>query len=555
MEMSIKKKVGFLFLVLVVICFCTKQTENPPIPTQAKETAKKGKAVSASSPVILNVCLKRPYFSSFLPSSFFYINDSHIYELIYNTLITADYSGRLAPEVAKCWEVSSDGKEYTFFLRKNVTFHNGKVLTADDVLFSLKQLILYASQQCAELSCVEGAGDFTAKKTPDITGLEKINDFTFKVKLKKQCKYFLHFLSSKSTSIIPENFGGLSQADFQEYPIGSGPFKFQFYQDKNLKGFDFHEFIFTRNTDYFNVKSTKSNRKKKKPKMKTTAVTGNVDQINLYLPRTEIDLDTLLYFDLFVKDLTPQQKDVLTNRNVINSSHDLETILAINPKENQLMQNKEIRQLINYSINREQLVESLSPGNCIPAHLLMPVNLFGHDPYYRLDYQKSRQLDTIKAEDTVIFSLLIYPRQKTLAEYLQKELMKVNINMKIILVDTETYSQKIKKSTKHSIILTGSADYPSPYNFLLQLYRPDGLLNRLNINSPQILALIGKLPLIDIKEEVETLKHITRLSEEESFYIPLNCYANNIVMKPEIKRVLFKYPSIINFSSIEVDNE
>lgn len=554
--MSTKIKVGFLFLVLVVICFCTKQTENPPTPTRAKKT-------SASSPIILNVCLKRPYFSSFLPSSFFYINDSHIYELIYNTLITADYSGRLAPEVAKCWEVSSDGKEYTFLLRKNVTFHNGKLLTADDVLFSLKQLILNASQQYAELSCVEGAGDFAAKKTPDITGLEKIDDFKFKVKLKKQCKYFLHFLSSKSTSIIPENFGGLSQAGFQEHPIGSGPFKFQYYRDKNLKGFDFHEFTFTRNTDYFNVKSTKStkstksNRKNKKTrtKMKTTAATGNVDQINLYLPRKEPDLDTLLYFDLFVKDLTPQQKDVLTDRNVINSSHDLETILAINPKENQRIQNKEIRQLINYSINREQLVGALSSGNYIPAHLLMPVNLFGHDPYYRLDYQKSRQLDTLKAENTVTFSLLIHPRQKKLAEYIREELKKVNINMKIILVDTETYSQKIKKSTKHSIILTGSADYPSPYNFLIQLYRPDGLLNILKINSPQILALIGKLPLIDIQEEVETLKHITRLIEEESIYIPLNCYANIIVMKPEIKRVLFKYPSIINFSSIEVDNE
>ncbi|NIM78623.1 MAG: hypothetical protein GTO20_07515 [Candidatus Aminicenantes bacterium] len=553
--MNIKKKVGFLLFVLVVICFCTKQTDNdnPPTRTGAKET-------SASSPIILNVCLKRPYFSSFLPYRFFYNNDSHIYELIYNTLITADYSGRLAPEVAECWEVSSDGKEYTFWLRKNITFHNGKLLTADDVLFSLKQLVSHTYKQNAELCCIEGTGDFVARRTPDITGLEKIDDFKFKVKLKKQCKYFLHFLSSKSTSIIPENFGGLSQTDFQEHPIGSGPFKFQNYQDKTLiKGFNFRKFTFTRNTDYFNFKSAKSTGKNKKTitKMKTTTTTatGNVDQLNLYLPREELDLGTLLYFDLFVKDITPQQKDVLTNRNVINSSYDLETILAINPKENQWIQNKEIRQLINYSINREQLVASLSSGNCIPAHLLMPVNLFGHDPYYRLDYQKARQLDTLKAENAVTFSLLIPPRQKKLAEYIREELKKVNINMKIILVDAETYYQKIEKSPEHSIILTGSADYPSPYNFLINLYRPDGLLNILKISSPQVLALIDKLPLIDIKEEVEILKHITRLIEEESIYIPLNCYANIIVMKPEIKRVLFKYPSIINFSSIEVENE
>jgi peptide/nickel transport system substrate-binding protein len=552
------KKAVLLVLVPVVICFCTTQTDNGtlPAPARAKET-------SVSSPVILNVCLKRPYFSSFLPSGFFYNNDSHIYELIYNTLITADYSGRLAPEAAECWEVSNDGKEYTFWLRKNITFHNGKLLTADDVLFSLKQLVSNASQKNTELLCVEGADDFAAKRTTGITGLEKIDDFTFKVKLKRPCKYFLHFLSSKSTSIIPGNFGGLSRAGFREHPIGTGPFKFQHYRDKTLKGFDFHKFTFIRNTGYFNFKSAKSaasttangKNKKKRTKMKTTAAAGNVDRLNLYLPRKEPDLDTLLYFDLFVKDLTPGQKDFFTDRNVINSSYDLETILAINPNENQRIRSKKIRQLINYSINREQLVKSLSPGNCIPAHLLMPVNLFGHNPYYRLDYRKARQLDTLKAGSTVTFSLLIHPRQKKLAEYIRGELKKLNINMEIILVDAETYSRKIEQGINHSIIITGSADYPSAYNFLIQLYRPDGLLNILKINSPQILALIGQLPLIDIKEEVETLKHITRLIEEESIYIPLNCYANIIVMKPEIKRVLFKYPSIINFSSIEVDHE
>ncbi len=538
MEMSITKKLVLLVPVLVAICFCAAQPENGNIPASAA-----AKETPASAPVILNVCLKRPYFSSFLPSGFFYSNDSHIYELIYNTLITADYSGRLAPEAAESWDVSGDGKEYTFRLRKDIFFHNGKLLTADDVLFSLKELILNASQKNTELLYVEGAGDFAAKRTTNITGLEKIDDFTFKVKLKEPCKYFLHFLSSRSTSIIPGNFGGLSRADFRQHPIGTGPFKFQDRGDKTIKGFDFHEFTFIRNTGYFNVKSEKS------------AAAGNVDRVNLYLPRKEPDLDTLLYFDLFVKDLTPRQKNFFTNRNVINSSYDLETILAINPNENQQVRNKKIRQLINYSINREQLVKSLSPGNCIPAHLLIPVNLFGHNPYYRLDYQKAGQLDTLTAGKTVTFSLLIHPRQEKLAGYIRRQLKKVNINMEIILVDAETYSLRIKQTINRGIILTGFADYPGAYNFLIQLYRPDGLLNILKINSPQILALIAKLPLLDIKEEVDTLQHITRLIEEESIYIPLNCYANIIVMKPEIKRVLFKYPSIINFSSIEVDHE
>lgn len=509
------KKIVLLFLIAIAFSFCGGREEkhSPAEPAPF---------------ISLDICLKRPYFSSFFPYHLQYVNDSHIYDLIYNTLISANYSGRLESEIAKHWKISADMKEYTFILRNDVKFHNGRPLTADDIIFTFKQLIKHARSRQAELSYIEGTDDFIAGKTGEIPGLIKTGRFKFKIKLRQKFKYFLHFLSSKVTSIIPVDYGGLSKEEFREHPIGSGPFKLQHRQAET------NRFKFIKNKDYF-------------------AKTGNVDQLNLCLPDKSVDLETLLRYDLFVRDLSPGQKSLFADRKIVNTSHDLETFLAIDPGENRWVRDRLNRQLINYSINREQLVDFLASGNCMPAHTIIPINLFGHNPYYRLSYLETGKTGRPLKEKSVTFTLLIHHGHKELAEYLQKQLEKINVHLEIIEIDAGLYSEKIRKPHKHSIIITGSSDYPTPFNFLTQLYRKDGLFNYHKINSPRIGERISRLPLMDIKQEADTLKGINKLIEEESIYIPLYYYSNYIVMKDKIKKVLFKYPSIINFSSIEIE--
>jgi len=55
---------------------------------------------------------------------------------MYDTLLTAPWYGPVEPGLAESWEISEDGTEYIFHLRKDVTFHNGDPFTAEDVVFS-----------------------------------------------------------------------------------------------------------------------------------------------------------------------------------------------------------------------------------------------------------------------------------------------------------------------------------------------------------------------------------------------------------------------------------
>ena len=66
---------------------------------------------------------------------------SDIVNMVQDTLVALDWDGKTAiPYLAKSWEVSADGKLYTFKLRDDVTFCSGKKFTADDVVYSFKRL-------------------------------------------------------------------------------------------------------------------------------------------------------------------------------------------------------------------------------------------------------------------------------------------------------------------------------------------------------------------------------------------------------------------------------
>ena len=63
--------------------------------------------------------------------------EARIRELMFEPLLARDLKGAIQPRLAESWEISKDGKLYTFKLRHGVKFHNGKELTADDIKFAI----------------------------------------------------------------------------------------------------------------------------------------------------------------------------------------------------------------------------------------------------------------------------------------------------------------------------------------------------------------------------------------------------------------------------------
>jgi len=112
---------------------------------------------------------------------------SHEYIVqIFSGLVRFDENMAPAPDIAESWQISDDGKTYTFYLRQNVSFHNGQKVTADDVKYSWERACHPAtgSQTAATyLGDILGADKVLAGESEEISGLRVLDDYTLEVTL------------------------------------------------------------------------------------------------------------------------------------------------------------------------------------------------------------------------------------------------------------------------------------------------------------------------------------------------------------------------------------
>ena len=148
------------------------------------------------------------------PGSVYYHFDAHVAGQLFNTLVTYDQETKsIHPCIAHSWETSPDRSEWTFHLRKNVLFHHGRELTAQDVIFSLDRLRLHPER-------------FEASwMLQDIEQIETINSKTVRIRLKEPNHLFLRILTTVPTSIVPEEVVRNDELSFAQKPVGTGPFQ------------------------------------------------------------------------------------------------------------------------------------------------------------------------------------------------------------------------------------------------------------------------------------------------------------------------------------------
>lgn len=160
--------------------------------------------------------------------------DQSIRDLIYEALLSLDGKGAIRPQLAESYDISKDGKVYTFNLRKGVKFHNGQEMTVEDVKYAM------------DYTMDPKNGAYGRSRLDLVEGVKTVGKYTLKIYLRARSAAFLSALTDiKAFSVIPK--GSIKSVRPSEYPPGTGPFRFTQWKSRQ-------RIVFDLNKDYWGRK-------------------------------------------------------------------------------------------------------------------------------------------------------------------------------------------------------------------------------------------------------------------------------------------------------------
>jgi oligopeptide transport system substrate-binding protein len=148
-------------------------------------------------------------------------------KLAFSGLVSFDPRLNLVPDLAESWEISPDGTVYTFHLRRNATFHDGRPVTAADVIYSWARAADPATDSDTVLTYlgdILGVAEMHTGRASDIRGLQAPDDHTLQVSLDAPKPYFLLKLTYP-TAFVVDGANVESGRDWYRHPNGTGPYR------------------------------------------------------------------------------------------------------------------------------------------------------------------------------------------------------------------------------------------------------------------------------------------------------------------------------------------
>ncbi len=383
---------------------------------------------------------------------------------IFSGLVVLNTDLQVQPDLAAGWEVSDDGLLYTFYLNPQAAFHDGRPLTAQDVVYSWERA---ADPQTASdtvltyLGNIAGLREKVRGEAQTIAGLRVIDDHTFSARLNEADVTFLAKLAYPVSFVVDRQ--NVTEAGWEYKPNGSGPFRLREWRDDDL-------LVLERNMDYYH---------------EPARVSHLVYDLGAGLPLAMYETDQI--------DLVGIGSGALERVQDPNSPlyADLHTVVDMCTSyigvNNQLapFDDLRVRQAFNYALDKEQLIETFADGNGLVANGPLPPGMPGYGSLegesYPYDVEKARALLAEAGyADPADMGTLTFTTQGygdigpyvTAVITLWQEALGVTIEP--VLLDPFTYYDELYAgNTGHFFSSGWCADYPDPQNFLEVLFHSD----------------------------------------------------------------------------------
>ena len=469
---------------------------------------------------------------------------------IHSTLVRYGEGAELIPDLAERWEVLEQGLVYRFHLRRGVRFHNGRNVEARDVYESFVRLLVPEMKSTGAwiLRSVRGAIDVLDGKTRTLTGFVIRDAYTFDIQLTEPVAFFLSLMTMHECGIVPAEEG----RDAERYRlrgIGAGPFKVE----EAVEG-DHVKLV--RNREYY--------------------IPGvpMVDELTFRLDLRSFKevSDAFLRGELDVAHgIPPKVVNELRNdpqyAAYLLTTTQLHTSYLTWDSSNPPFDRAEVRQAMNYAIDRNRINDRVFAGLSVCAQSLLPPGLLGYDPNLRgYDHNPDRARDLLRQAGLGSGFAVEYRTWDTdefnnsgLMPMVIEDLAAIGVRVNVTR-HSATDASAPRARRGHGLIYCANwyADFPDSDNFFYIFFHSQATsIAGMYFHRPDIDAQIMEARRSnDTEHRANIYRELNQMVVKEAPLVPLFHERLFVLHKPEIRSVKTSLvPPPVRYHDVWVERE
>jgi oligopeptide transport system substrate-binding protein len=439
------------------------------------------------------------------------------------------------PGAAESWDISDDGKEYIFNLRRNALWSDGSKVTADDFVWSWKRILTASlgSQYPDMLYYLEGAYEYHNGITDDFetVGIKALDSYTLKVNLKAPTPFFLGLLSHYSTWPVHKDtvlkFGTIDDRNGEWTRPGNfvcnGPF--------NLKSWELNNRIIVEKSPTYWDSST-----------------VRLNEIHYYPVSNVMTEDRMFRAgQLHVTSSLPSQKCPIyleENNPDLRIDPYMGTYFYRLNTNNPFLSDVKVRKALAYAIDRKLLVEKVIKCGQIPAYSFTPPGSNGYEPDTSIPFnpELAKSLlneagfnDVNKFPKLEILFNTNEDHRKVALAIQQMWQQNLGIEVELVNQDWKVYLSREMVGDFQVSRAGWIGDYEDPNTFL-DLMRPNRGNNKTGWENYEFDNLVMKAnSTINQSERYELLNEAEKILIDSMPIIPLYTYVRSYQLSPDVK--------------------
>lgn len=453
---------------------------------------------------------------------------SHAYIMqVFSGLVALDNDLKPVPDIAERWQKSQDGKTYTFFLRKNVKFHDGKEVTAQDFKFSWERACnpKTESQTAAMyLNDIVGVTDVIGGKTTEIKGVEVIDAYTIKVTIDAPKAYFLAKLSYPTAFVVDK--ANVAKAEkWWRKPNGTGPFKLKEWQEGQSLVLESNKLYYrgpsrVSRVDFHLLAGTPME----------LYETGKIDVAQVYTDYIERATDKK---GPFYKELTtfPELSLYYIGFNVQKPPFD----------------DVNIRNAFCLAVDKERIIKITMKGTVANAKGIIPPGMPGYNEKFPvIEYNVAKAKSLIVSSKyksvtqlppiTITTSGWGGDISANLGAVIQDWRENLGVEVTVRQIEPQIFLYYLKQEADEMFMLGWVADYPDPQNFFDNLFHTGASYNTGNYSNTKVDKLLDQAAIeSDDTTRIDLYHQAEQIILTEAACFPLWYNTSYILTKPYVK--------------------